>query len=61
MQALLFQVAAQLLDARLVFDRRMGVLLAPRPFEGILAVPAVHPVEVLRLGSGPVSNLADDG
>ena len=49
-QPLLLQVVAQLLDPRLVLDRRVRVLRAGRPLGRVLAVPAVHDVEVLGLG-----------
>lgn len=49
-QSLLLQVVAQLLDARLVLDRRIRVLGAGGTLGRILAVPAVDEVEVLGLG-----------
>ena len=45
----LLQVVAQLLDAGLVGDRREGVLRARCALTGVLAVLAVHEVEVLGL------------
>src|SRR3954449_8326021 len=50
MQPLFLQVVAQLLDARLVLDRREPVLLTGGTLGGILAVATVDPVEVLGLG-----------
>ena len=49
-QALLLEVVAELLDARLVPDRRERIRGAGRALGGVLAVLAVHPVEVLGLG-----------
>ena len=46
----LLQVVAQLLDARFVRHRRVGVLGAGRALGRVLSVLAVHQVEVLRLG-----------
>ncbi len=48
-QALLLQVVAQLLDARLVLHGRIRVLGAGRPLGEVLAVPPVDEVEVLGL------------
>ena len=48
-QPLLLQVVAELLDARLVLHRRVGVLGARGALGGVLAVPPVHQVEVLGL------------
>jgi hypothetical protein len=49
-QALLFQVVAELLDPRFVLDRPERVRHAAQPLGGILTVAAVDPVEVLGLG-----------
>ncbi|CAG6390601.1 hypothetical protein SCOCK_10070 [Actinacidiphila cocklensis] len=48
-QAPLLQVVAELLDARLVLHRGMGVLAARRAFGGVLAVPSVDQIELLGL------------
>ena len=49
-QALLLQVVAELLDPRLVLHRRIAVRRAGRTLGRVLAVPAVHQVEMLGLG-----------
>ena len=49
-QALLLQVVAELLDPWLVLHRRVAVLLAGVALGGVLAVLAVHQVEMLGLG-----------
>ena len=49
-QALLLEVVAELLDARLVLHRREGGSRALAALGRVLAVPAVHEVEMLGLG-----------
>lgn len=49
-QPVVREVLAELLDPRLVLHRRVGVLRADGSLARVLAVPAVHEVEVFRLG-----------
>jgi len=49
-QSELLQVVAQLLDTWLVGHRGVGVLLAGRSLGRVFSMPAMHEIEVLRLG-----------
>ena len=57
----LLQVVAELLDAGLVGDRRVGVLRAGVALARVLAVLAVHQVEVLGLGVVGLEVVVGDG